>query len=78
MPVACESWGLGIDEVIHTAIDFCRGCEGLATLSIGDVPTRPQRFPAPPLTIVGTDNSGGGMFSFLLMAQHWGAFFILF
>ena len=27
-------------------INFCRGCEGLVTLLIGDVPTRPQRFPA--------------------------------
>jgi len=77
-PLSANRGASGIDGVINTAIGFCRGCEGPVTLLIGDVATlydlnafqQLSGPDAPPLTIVVQNNSGGGIFSFLPIAQH--------
>lgn len=68
----------GIDGVISTAAGFCRGSGEPATLVIGDTATLHdlnalQQLTgenAPSLTIVVINNNGGGIFSFLPIAQH--------
>lgn len=68
----------GIDGVISTAVGFCRGSGKSATLVIGDTATLHdlnalQQLTGedpPELTIVLVNNSGGGIFSFLPIAQH--------
>jgi len=77
-PPAANRGASGIDGVISTAAGFCRGANAPSTLIIGDVAslqdlnalqqlTGPD---APPLTIVLVNNGGGGIFSFLPIAQH--------
>lgn len=68
----------GIDGVISTAAGFCRGSGVPTTLLIGDVASlhdlnalqQLSGSETMPLTVVIVNNWGGGIFSFLPIAQH--------
>lgn len=77
-PVAANRGASGIDGVLSSAAGFAAGLRGPATLVLGDLSflhdtnglmlVRAQP-PGAPLTVVLVNNSGGGIFSFLPIAD---------
>ncbi len=76
-PVGCRRGVSGIDGIVASAAGFARGCGRPVTLLIGDLALLHDlnslllvaRTPLP-LIIVVINNDGGGIFSFLPIAEH--------
>ncbi|CAA9473301.1 MAG: 2-succinyl-5-enolpyruvyl-6-hydroxy-3-cyclohexene-1-carboxylic-acid synthase [uncultured Rubrobacteraceae bacterium] len=79
VPVAANRGASGIDGTVATAAGFARGSGGPVTLVIGDLALLHDlnslaMLRGLPVTIVVLNNDGGGIFSFLPVAEH-GEFF---
>lgn len=76
IPIGCNRGASGIDGVLATALGFARGLKRPVTLLLGDLSLLHDvgsigliRSMSQPVTIVVINNDGGGIFSFLPVAQ---------
>ena len=79
VPVAANRGASGIDGTVATAAGFARGSGKPATLPIGDLALLHDLNSLAmlrdlPVVVVVVNNDGGGIFSFLPVAQHGGFF----
>ena len=75
VPVAANRGTSGIDGTVATAVGFARGTEKPVTLLIGDLAllhdlNSLSMLKDLPVVVVVLNNDGGGIFSFLPVAQH--------